>query len=257
MTIVGEAQAPLVDFHCHVDLYEDHERVIAESDQLRIYTLAVTTTPKAWRRNQELASRSRFVRVALGLHPQLVAERADELAMWKDLLREARYVGEVGLDGGPRFFRSLDQQKEIFASILRECARQGGKILSVHSVRSVAAVLDLVETHLPADGRRLVLHWFTGTKAEARRAIDLECYFSINAEMLNSSRHRELVAALPLDRLLTETDGPFTKRDGQATRPRDVRALISALATVRQESPGAMAAQIASNLKTLVEFGTP
>lgn len=248
---------PLVDFHCHLDLYDDHERLIAESDQLRIYTLAVTTTPKAWRRNQELAMRSKFVRVALGLHPQLVTERAGELALWKDLLREARYVGEVGLDAGPRFFRSLDQQKEVFVSILRECARQGGKILSVHSVRSAATVLNLVETHLPANERKLVLHWFTGTKAEARRAIDLGCYFSINVEMLDSSRHRELVSVLPLERLLTETDGPFTKRDGRATRPRDVRALVSALADLRQISPGAIATQIASNLKALVELGSP
>jgi TatD DNase family protein len=98
-----------------------------------------------------------------------------------------------------------------------------------------------------------VLHWFTGTRAEARRAVDLGCYFSINAEMLDSNRHRELVAALPLERLLTETDGPFTQRDGRATRPSDVRAVVSSLATLRHAPPGVMAAQIASNLKALVE----
>jgi TatD DNase family protein len=255
MTKTAAPEGPLVDFHCHVDLYDDHEGLIAESDRLGIYTLAVTTTPKAWGRNRELAARSRFVRVALGLHPQLVAERAGEISLWRDLLREARYVGEVGLDAGPRFFRSFEQQKEIFVAILRECALLGGKILSVHSVRSVKSVLDLVETYLPTEGRRLVLHWFTGTIAEARRAVDLGCYFSINAEMLNNNRGRALVAALPIDRLLTETDGPFTKKNGVAARPGDVGAVVTSIAAARQVSSTTMRDLVARNLRTLVEVG--
>jgi TatD DNase family protein len=250
------ADPPLVDFHCHVDLYEDHAGIISESERFGIYTLAVTTTPKAWRRNQELASQSRFVRVALGLHPQLVAERAGELTQWRELLREARYVGEVGLDAGPRFVRSLERQKELFTAVLQDCALQGGKILTVHSVRSVKLVLDLVEAHLTARRGRLVLHWFTGTKAEARRAVDLGCYFSINAQMLLSERNREVVGALPSDRLLTETDGPFTKTaEGEPTRPRHVRATLAALADVRRTPAPALTALIASNLRSLVGDG--
>jgi TatD DNase family protein len=249
------ADTPLVDFHCHVDLYEDHADVIAESERLGIYTLAVTTTPKAWRRNQALAAQSRFVRVALGLHPQVVAERAGELPQWRALLHEARYVGEVGLDAGPRFFSSLEQQKEIFTTILRDCANQGGKILSIHSIRSVKVVLDMVETHLPPGSGHLVLHWFTGTKAEARRAVDLGCYFSINAEMLRTERHRELISTLPSDRLLTETDGPFTKTDGRTMRPADIRTVVAALADIRRVPALDMGELIARNLRSLVDVG--
>lgn len=244
--------SPLVDFHCHVDLYEDASTVIAESDRFGIYTLAVTTTPKAWRGNQVRVGQSKFVRVALGMHPQLVAERAGELAQWKDLLREARYVGEVGLDAGPRFFRSLEQQQQVFASVLRECAQQGGKILSVHSVRAVKSVLDLIEAHLPSNRGRVVLHWFTGTKAEARRAAELGCYFSLNAAMLSGERQRELVVTMPSERLLTETDGPFTKIEGRIARPRDIEAVVALLAQVRQMAPAAMRELVARNLRTLV-----
>ena len=73
------AAAGLVDFHCHLDLYPDHEAAVLEADQAGVFTLAVTTTPRAWPRNHELAQRTRHVRAALGLHPQLVAERANEL----------------------------------------------------------------------------------------------------------------------------------------------------------------------------------
>ncbi|MFP3339867.1 hypothetical protein R0J91_17955, partial [Micrococcus sp. SIMBA_131] len=50
-----------VDFHCHLDLYPDHKAVIAECELARVATLAVTTTPKAWQRNCELALNSSFV----------------------------------------------------------------------------------------------------------------------------------------------------------------------------------------------------
>lgn len=75
-----------VDFHCHLDLYPNHEALIRECDREGVATLAVTTTPKAWARNQELASTSKHVRVALGLHPQLVAEREGEVALFERLL---------------------------------------------------------------------------------------------------------------------------------------------------------------------------
>jgi TatD DNase family protein len=241
-----------VDFHCHLDLYPDHEALIAESDRERVATLTVTTTPKAWPRNRDLAAQSTHVRVALGLHPQVVAERAQEVSLLEKYLPEARYVGEVGLDAGPRFYRSLDQQELVFRRVLRACAEQGGRILTVHSVRAVTKVLGHLEEHLPPERGRVVLHWFTGTASEARRAAQFGCYFSINTEMLRSPKHRELIAKLPADRLLTETDGPFVKREGRAARPRDIPATVAALAEARSVNAVEMARSILENLARLV-----
>lgn len=242
----------LVDFHCHLDLYRDHKAAIAECERNGVRTLAVTTTPKAWPRNHELTQRTRHVRAALGFHPQLVANRANELPLWEDYLRETRYVGEVGLDAGPRFYRSFDLQKEVFEQILRTCAQQGGKILSVHSVRAATAVLDRVENNLPLSRGRVVLHWFTGTVAQARRAVELGCYFSINAEMFRTDRHRAMIGVLPLDRLLTETDGPFTAIHGRPTRPSDVQTVVHTLARVRERRPAEIIAAVRTNLRALL-----
>lgn len=253
MTEIPERSLPRwVDFHCHADLYRDHAALIAECDRERVATLAVTTTPKAWPRNRELASRSAHVRVALGLHPQLVAERENELPIFERYLTDARYVGEIGLDAGPRFYRSFAAQERVFERILRACAEQGGKILTVHSVRAASKVLNHIERALLQDRGRVVLHWFTGTAAEARRAIALGCYFSINGEMLRSPKHRQLVGGLPLDRLLTETDGPFVEREGQPLRPRDVARTVNELAAVRDLSTNAMEEVILQNLRRLV-----
>lgn len=219
-----------VDFHCHLDLYPEHAALIAESERMQIATLAVTTTPKAWRRNQEMAADSEFVRVALGLHPQLIAQRAGELILFEKLLAETRYVGEVGLDAGPRFYQNMSDQENVFSRILSACAEQGGKIVTIHSVRTAKKVLDHLEARLLPDRGSAILHWFTGTAPEARRAVDLGCYFSINSEMMKSTRQRTLIASLPRDRIVTETDGPFLEAGARATRPEDVVRTVSLLA---------------------------
>jgi TatD DNase family protein len=250
--MTDDVQVGGVDFHCHLDLYPDLEVAIAKAEAARIYTLTVTNTPKAWPRNHQLTRGTRYVRAALGLHPQLVAARASELTLWERHLPETRYVGEVGLDAGPQFYKSLDAQKQVFRTVLERCAEAGGKILTVHSVRSAPMVLDMVEHHLPRDRGVVVLHWFSGSKAEARRAADLGCYFSINAEMTRSDRGRALVANLPMDRLLTETDGPFTQIDDRPTRPADVETTIQALGNLCHFTPEVMAATVQTNLRALL-----
>lgn len=218
----------LIDYHCHLDLYPDYEAKYRDVAAQRIATLAVTTTPQAWPRNKELAAKTPFVRVALGVHPQLVGQHTNDVALFERYLPETRYVGEVGLDAGPKFYRTYERQKAVFESVVRLCAEAGGKILSVHAIRSVRHVLELVERHLAGTSNRVVLHWFSGSAAEARRAAELGCYFSINQMMLEKP-DTEVLSSLPRDRLLTETDGPFTQIEGRVAVPADVRYTVAAL----------------------------
>jgi TatD DNase family protein len=197
---------------------------------------------------------TRHIRAALGLHPQLVAERESELHLFERLLGDARYVGEVGLDAGPRFYKSFKAQERVFERILQACAEQGNKILTVHSVRAVSKVLDHLEQKLPPDRGRVVLHWFTGTAAEARRAAEMGCYFSINAEMLRSPQHFPMVKNLPADRILTETDGPFIEADGHPMRPSDIVKTVAELAIIRGLPREDLARQILANLSALVSL---
>jgi TatD DNase family protein len=242
----------LVDLHCHLDLYPDHAAAVTEADAAGVFTLAVTTTPRAWPRNHELAQQTKHVRAALGLHPQLVAERESEVDLWDQYLSQTRYVGEVGLDAGPRFFKSLDAQKRVFQHVLRRCAEAGDKIITVHSIRSAKAVLDHIETHLPLGRGKVVLHWFTGTKSEAKRALDLGCFFSINAGMLDSKRHAPMVQVIPLDRMLTETDGPFTRTGERPSQPSDVTVVVDALGRLHGLPAADVAGMVRDNLRELL-----
>lgn len=249
--------ANLVDFHCHVDLYPEFEKLIGEIERQEIYTLAVTTTPKAWSRNKETCADKKYVRPSLGLHPQLVEERHEEITLWERLLEETRYVGEVGLDAGPRYYRSLDRQRQVFARVLNACAKQGGKIISIHSVRAAAQVLEMLEKHLPPHRGTAVFHWFTGSPSEARRAVELGCYFSINERMAKSPNGAKIIGLIPIDRILTETDGPFTETNGSVNTPIDVRHALPAIASCLAKSAAEVAEIVFGNFKTILTADRP
>lgn len=242
----------LVDFHCHLDLYPDLAAVISSCDARRAATLAVTTTPKAFSHNRQLASKSKYVRVALGLHPQLVDQRASEVDMFERLLSETRYVGEVGLDAGRRFYHSFGAQQTVFRRILELCAEAGGKILSVHSVRAAKHVLDLIEECLPEGNSTVVLHWFTGSVAEARRGVELGCYFSVNERMLATPNGLRVLREIPDNLLLTETDGPFIEKSGKPIGPGDVWDVLSGIAAMRAMTTEQVRAQVITNLGRVI-----
>ncbi|TPI13063.1 TatD family deoxyribonuclease [Mesorhizobium sp. B4-1-3] len=241
-----------VDFHCHLDLYPDLQKAVSACETAKVATLAVTTTPKAFRRNQEVARNGHYVRVALGLHPQLAAERMSEVPLFEALLDQTRYVGEVGLDASPAYYAHFADQVRVFRRILTACAKQGDKVLSVHSVRAANPVLDYVEELLPQARGRVVLHWFSGTLSEARRALSLGCYFSVNERMFASPAGRRVIGMLPSDRVLTETDGPFIERDGTPISPGDVRKAVAELARTWGIQLDEAQAEIVRNLRALL-----
>lgn len=243
----------LVDFHCHLDLFPDPKREIARAERARVRTLTVTTTPKAWPRNKAMTKGSAYVRPALGLHPQLVAERGSEVSLWERLLPEARYVGEVGLDGSPGFANSWESQSKVFDRILGACAESGAKILTVHSVRAAGPVLDAIERSGVLATCSIVLHWFTGTPTEARRAADMGCWFSINARMGRKRTAASLFAAFPRDALLTETDAPFVQSGNDVVTPEGVSSAVEVIASrFGLETPDARRL-VHDNLEALVK----
>ena len=210
----------MIDLHCHVDLYPDPVAVLDEAEKRGAFVLAVTTTPLAFQGNLDLVGDRRRIRVALGLHPELVPERHAEIDLFVNLLPQTAYVGEVGLDGSPRNRASFAKQERVFDRIVRECTRLGGRVMSIHSRRAASAVLDILGT-VPGCGVP-VLHWFSGTSRELERAVASGCWFSVGPLMLATPAGRRLVSSMPQDRVLTETDAPFAQVAGTPLMPWDV-----------------------------------
>lgn len=218
----------MIDFHAHLDLYPDPQAVATECSNQGIYVLSVTTTPSAWSGTSALAKPSSRIRTALGLHPQLAHQRKSELDMFNANLPDAQYVGEIGLDGAPEFRKYWDDQLTAFNHILQACSLAGGRVMSIHSRRATAEVLDRLEA-FPNAGVP-ILHWFSGNKRDLERAISLNCWFSVGPAMLIAKKSRDLVSHIPRERILTETDGPFAQVDGRSAMPWDVQRAVVYLA---------------------------
>lgn len=239
----------MIDFHCHLDLYPDPRAVARACVERGLYVLSVTTTPSAWTGTAALAIEAPRIRTALGLHPQLAAERKHELALFEQLIEHTGYVGEIGLDGGPEFKSRWGEQMLVFTRTLDICRAAGGRVLSLHSRRATAAVLDEIARR-PSAGTP-ILHWFSGTHRELARAIDLGCWFSVGPSMLGGKKGRELVGRMPRDRVLTESDGPFGQVGGRAAWPWEAGDAITDLCDIWDQSPVQIGSQLLSNLRRI------
>jgi TatD DNase family protein len=238
----------LLDAHCHLDLYRDFDGVLASVEAERIATIAVTNAPSVYRKCVELTAHNRFVRVAAGLHPQLVAERVHELPLLLELIKETTYIGEVGLDFAAADAANRAVQRRVFEQILAACAEAGDRVLSVHSRRAAADVVEMIGDHFRGN---VILHWFSGPVGILAKAVAAGLFFSVNPAMIESEMGRKLIGKLPRERILTESDGPFVEVCGRPAEPVDIRLVVRYLATEWSLDEGAVRKQITANFQGL------
>lgn len=245
----------MIDFHCHLDLYPDPHGLAQTCRDRGLYMLSVTTTPSAWRGTSALAEGAPRIRTALGLHPQIAHERKHELVLFEKLIGETRYVGEIGLDGGPEYKTHWQDQLKVFERALAICRAAGGRVISLHSRRAGTQVLDAIEEYCGAGTP--ILHWFSGTARELDRAIDLGCWFSVGPAMLRGEKGRLLATRMPRDRILTESDGPFAQVDGRAVWPWEASRAISGLASLWGGDERLVERQLLANLAQIGGLASP
>jgi TatD DNase family protein len=134
------------------------------------------------------------------------------------------------LGASPQHAASYQRQKDVFGMVLRACQTQSGRVVTIHSRRAADDVISMIEKYTTPDRVLTILHWFSGSAASAKRAVAAGCYFSVNGAMLGNDKGRALVRRLPQDRLLTETDSPFTSVGSRNSLPWDVIDTVEGLA---------------------------
>ncbi len=213
---VGRAGLPapagvsLFDMHCHLDFAPDAPLLAGAMERRGIGGLSCTVTPQGYAAAAPLLAAFPRIRCGAGLHPWWVGEdsAASDLLPLLEAIGETPFVGEVGLDFGPRHEATRAVQLTVFSAVARRCAELGGKVLSIHAVRSAGLVLDVLEESGCLGRNACVLHWFSGSPEELARAVRLGCRFSMGPRMLATRRGRAYARAVPLERILLETDEP-------------------------------------------------
>lgn len=231
---------PELDLHAHV------EPAIAPSELLALNAVVFAVTRSLDDAELALKRNDPTTVWGVGCHPGLVgAQRAFSVERFTDLLGASPFVGEVGLDGKSRV--PMQTQIATLRSVLTTL-KSKPRIATIHSYAATGLVLELLAE---IDARSVVLHWWLGTGAETARAIELGCYFSVNAAMLKRS---DVLGAIPVDRILFETDHPFGDRRSRGTRrPGSLGDVEQALAALFRVTPEAMRLQVWRNLRAMTQ----
>lgn len=236
-----------VDTHCHLDLLPNP--VTALDDAPNTVVVAVTELPSRYRLLAARFRNDRRVRVALGLHPSRAGSAgAMEEGLLIRQLGQAEYIGEVGLDFSKHGRDSKVAQIRVFERLLAEPSLRH-KVVTVHSR---GADRDVIE-RLRAAGVPAILHWYTGPLRFIDEALAAGMYFSINPAMAFTVSGRATIAAVPNDRVLTESDAPFARVGPRTTSPHDVGALVDTLAKAWQTTTEDARRLIIDNLASLYD----
>lgn len=250
----------LIDTHCHLDTAAfdaDRAEVIARAVAAGVTGMLVPAIrPRTWTALRAMARGP--VRIALGIHPQVVPDLdADEVLDADAIARAvteagACAVGECGLDGATG---ARELQEQLLRAHVR-AARLVGRPLVIHVLRAHdAAPRILREERVHEVGG--VMHSYSGGADLVPVYRDLGLCFSFAGPVTypNARKPLEAARAVPDELLLAETDAPDQSSRGGRSEPAYVADVIAALAAARAVSPEAMAALTTKNACRL--FGFP
>jgi TatD DNase family protein len=241
-----------IDTHCHLDLFKDIQKNTEFENNLGIKTVSVTNAPSFYPPNDKLFANLENIRVALGLHPQLISQYQSEITLFEKLIPETKYIGEIGLDGSADLKASFSIQREIFEKILRAVKYHDNKILTIHSRNAAKETIGLLSKYLFDSKCKIILHWFSGSTVELKTAIAKNFYFSINHKMANSEKGKKIIKTIPDHLLLTETDAPFTFSGGIQTRLESLDSTITSIASQKNKNFDEIKHGIFKNFKMIL-----
>ncbi len=248
----------LLDAHCHLGAYLDREAVLSRAAAVGVHVVCATARPSEYRDLVARFAGDDALDVGLGFHPEYAGSIyvPYEWEIFERHLDDATWISEVGLDGviaagtSPHFgaVPTMEAQLELFVRVLEHTS--AARPLSVHSRGAESEVLALLGEYRR---ERVVLHSFAGTADQVDDAVGRGWLVSVHPSMVDADPGRRVLAALPLEHLLVETDGPYFDFEGRQIEPGDCAGFVAQLAALRGIEPLDLREQIAANGRAFVD----
>lgn len=206
----------LIDSHCHLEyegLVEDQQGVLARARAAGIGGfLNISTRQREWDKVVGTAAREADVWASVGIHPHEADQHAD---LGEGALLEAAAhpkvigIGETGLD---YFYDKSDRavQQALFRTHIA-VSRETGLPLIIHTRDAEEDTARILTEEMEKGAFPALIHCFTASAGFGRKMLDLGLTISISGIVTfkNAQDLQAVVAELPEDRLLVETDSPF------------------------------------------------
>ncbi|MGB8636249.1 MAG: TatD family hydrolase [Rhodanobacteraceae bacterium] len=248
----------LIDSHCHIDLPafdQDRADVLERAREKGVVSMVVAGVSAArWESLCRVTAEHPGLYPAYGLHPMFMREhKLGDVGRLDDFLNKHQSVavGECGLD----FHHGrddADSQKQLLHAQL-EIARKRDLPVILHARKALQEVTQLLKN---VGGLRGVVHSFSGSPEQARQLWELGFHLGIGgvATYPRARRLRRIVADMPVEWLLLETDSPdqpLCGHQGQRNEPARVADVLACVAELRQQDPQDLAEQVTANTRRL------
>jgi len=229
----------MIDAHCHLDdeqFANDLGAVVTRAMDASVGAIITAGADvESSRAAVALADRYDCVYAVVGIHPEHAAIfDSATLQVVRALAQERRVVGigEIGLD----FYWQNNPPREVQASALiaqLDLAGELGKPVVIHDRDAHGELMEILARRGAGRG---ILHCFSGDLAMAQQAIDLgySISFAGNVTFKNAPRLQEIVRALPLERIVVETDAPYlSPQRGRRNEPANVALVVAKIAELK------------------------
>jgi TatD DNase family protein len=257
----------IFDSHCHMDdrgFNQDLDDVVRRARQADVKAMmAVGINAPTSRKAIAIASQYDGVIASVGVHPHDAKGCNDDMINALKVMAshpKVRAWGETGLDFNRMYSPREDQEKWFLRQL--EMGHELQLPMIFHERDSQGRFLEMLRAHW-ADGRNGVVHCFSGNPSDLTAYLDLGLHIGITGIVTIKTRGaalRQMVAHVPAERLLVETDAPYLTPTPERNKfhrnePAFVRTVLFKLASVRQQDPEALADTIWDNTCRL--FGDP
>ena len=249
----------IFDTHAHYDdaqFDSDREELLSAMPDLGVTTIVnVSSTLESCEKCVELAGKYPYVYAAVGVHPDEVGALNEEtFAEMEALLDNDRVVavGEIGLD----YYwdnESHELQKKWFVRQL-ELARQHHLPIIIHSREAAADTMEIMKAH--AQGLEGVIHCYSYSREQAEEYVKMGFYIGIGGVLTfkNAKKLKEVAAAIPLERIVLETDCPYLAPEpfrGKRNQSSYIRYVAEKLAEIKEMTVEEVIAVTEANAKKM------
>lgn len=227
------------DVHAHLDdeaFDTDRQEVIKKIEEAGIIVVNAGSDIASSRFSVKLAEEFDFIYACVGVHPH-EAKKVEKnyLTKLEELAKSPKVIaiGEIGLD---YYYGSSekDAQQRVFTEQV-ELAKSLNLPVVVHDREAHKDTADILKKVKPERG---LMHCYSGSLEMAQEFIKMNFYFSFGGVITfkNAKRPKEVVAKLPSDRILLETDCPYMSPEpyrGKRNDPTRIPIIAAQMATLR------------------------
>ena len=252
----------IVDSHCHLDnphLFDQLDDVVkrAQSNQVK-YLLTICTTLESFEKIKLIIDKYVNIYGTFGIHPH-ESKKYKNVDLKFILNKKKKYkkiigIGETGLD----FYYNHSDKKTQKISFVEHvhAASQLNIPVIVHSRKAEVDTYEILKSEMKNYNLKVLVHCFTGSKAFAKKLLDINCYISVSGIITfkNSIDLIDTVSFIPIEKLLVETDSPYLAPfpyRGKLNEPSYIVQTIEKLSKIKNISKESVMANTSNNFKVL------